>query len=336
MALEALYPNRLEFDTMVTLRLGKSLDQIVAAGADLSVAYFHVSQWSHTNGRFADFVNAVWEDRGQPPSWKALHDEFNIVQAGVPSATCPWDAWRLGEDEVFLAREALRNALREIHGGGSRRVLVVHGDHHSGKTYSHELIKHVARTYGHNVVWVDLVDSFGLRGEPLALAQTLLLSARLSTADMPGHAGNEPDKITPLSAFVIGKLRELRGTWWFVLDRCSRQSLSDGVWTLALRIAAGVANNLSNVNVVLLGYDEPIVSPLKSAARTERIAALDVADLAKFFRTELGGARPSLDPEIDREAQEALRGVIGTEEDPVLAQISRRAIAALARLKVAS
>lgn len=334
-ALEQLYTQRSELNAMLQARLGKTLDQLVAADLPLNGALFlTLTTWALSSGRFVDLVHAVWEDRGQPAIWKALFDEFPDEPAaqGQPPPSSPWDVWRLNEDEVFLDRKPLRAALRKMIRNGKPRVIVVRGDAQSGKSYTHRLVEHVTHALQHRRVWIDMMSLEGGAAAPLAFANTLLMSAGLSNKDIPAVGDPSADKLLPLVSFVIGRLRGLEGTWWFVLDRCARATLSPAVWGMLFAIVTGATNSFDHVHFLLLGVDEE-TRPLLKNAGEDRITPIGAEQVREFLAMELAGRVPPVDPErIDREAAAAVLGVSNSEDEPALAVISERAIESLRRL----
>ncbi|MGW8884177.1 hypothetical protein [Streptomyces sp. NPDC055749] len=186
--------------------------------------------------------------------------------------------------EVFIDRKDLRGTLRQFVEDPEMSVLLVDGDPQSGRSYTYNLIRHIAQHRGFRPARVTLSQT--------STAEKVV--RRLDEFVADPHAGISPLNDTPIDDAVhrvVGRATAAEDRFWLVLDDCDKLDPSSDVWDfigqLALAIYEHVAvSGAQAPQLVLLGYG-PSMRQLPYDLRgsmcwdTARVAG--PADLREFF-----------------------------------------------------
>ena len=287
-AMLGAYQDRDDLEMMLALAFGKNLDAY-ASNAALPWQVFELCQWFEKRSTLDELLRAAFThaprvtieirslfvQRFPSPAPVVARDGADVVWFAAMSP--PFSSCCLGPDTVFVSRMALRNALYTMEPGGNRRVLVVTGADRSGKSFTHELIQHVAIHFKRRMVWIDLKHDLPAEGGAAALAARILSRMGLTVPASSEH------RVPAILDGMVGAMNNARGTWWIVLDGFERGAISHEVRELITGLAIQIGSALFEIRLALLGYDEPILRPLLDRVHPEHIKAIDEAALSHFF-----------------------------------------------------
>jgi len=270
---------------MLRLRLSKNLIQISTASG-MRNQIFDVVTAAESEGWLLELLQATRTDLAeQAPRHSTRESAPPSATAPSAVAASPFTACWLNGETVFVGREVLRGTLRDIDATRNRPVLMVKGDRCVGKSYTYELIKYAADQLDHRRLWIDLREAL-LPGEgPAELARVILDRMGVASESLP-EQGNSTDErwVMRLRDVVMGRLRNVTGTWWIVLDGFDRATLDPNVYRFLVRLAAETAMTLPQLRIILLGYDEHPPPEMKGRMRLEEITPIGESDLVEFFR----------------------------------------------------
>ncbi len=320
-AMLGAYDDRRALEKMVKLGFDKSLDAFTANAA-LPWQVFELCQWFERRSELDDLLRAavahapretvelrgLFVQRFPPPESAHPPDAAGAPVVFFAAMSPPFSSCCLGLDTVFVNRIGLRNALYTIETGGNRRVLVVTGAERSGKTFTHELIQHVATHLKRKVVWIDLKHDLPADNGPAALAARILTRMGLAVPVSGEH------RVPALLDAMVGAINNARGKWWIVLDGFERGSVSHEVRELITGLAIQVGTALLKIRLALLGYDEPLSRPLLDRVHREQIKAIDEAAITHFFYCAFHEHGHEPDPEAIRAAVEIVWGMLPASE----------------------
>jgi hypothetical protein len=184
----------------------------------------------------------------------------------------------------FLNRRLLRNHLRSL-ADGSAEVLVVSGPPRSGRSYSWELIVHVAAALGTiRLVRVNVepgLDAAQLG--PEALAERLGTYLPHLGANVPAGAGRMPGVI---ATWLVNGVAGSGETVWIVLDGFEHRDLPAETRDLldAMMVLVSAPEYRGRLGLILLAYDESrIPESVRPFALVEHLEPLTRADVSSFF-----------------------------------------------------
>lgn len=335
-AMLGAYKDRDALAKMVELAFGEDLGAYTTS-AELPWQIFELCSWFEQRSSLDALLRAavahaghdtaelqgLFEERFPARGPARAPDAVGEAVVFFAAMSPPFSTCCLGQDTVFVNRMGLRSALHKIETGGSRRVLVVTGADHSGKTFTHELIQHVATHLKRKVVWIDLKHDLPAGSGPAALAARIL-----TRMGLPLPAGGE-DRVAAILDGMVGAMNNAKGTWWIVLDGFERGGLSREVRELITGLAIQVGASLLKIRLALLGYDEPILGRLLERVHPERIKAIDEAAISHFFYCAFHEHGHEPDPEAIRAAVEivwAMLPATGAERLRALNQLLREAV----------
>ncbi|MEW8001044.1 MAG: hypothetical protein AB2795_21085 [Candidatus Thiodiazotropha endolucinida] len=172
----------------------------------------------------------------------------------------PYNTPLLRGSQVFLDRGDLRQALRKLRTDADALVLRVVGKS-PGKSYTKELILHLARSEGFRRAYVDLKFFC----DPKDALEQLAMAIR-SDFELEPVAGGEIDKwIQKNTLRLISLANESEHTWWFVLDQCNHVTHDLNLMNLINRLSEQVKNNTLTQRahrVLLLGHEEDLTDEM--------------------------------------------------------------------------
>jgi hypothetical protein len=190
-------------------------------------------------------------------------------------------AW-LPNGAPFVNRAQLRKGVRDLLRPGGSRILVVNGPPGSGKSYSAEFIRSVQQATGQFRLAVVRNDPasepyFG----PAELADEIATRLGVDPRPGPGEIGHPEFNNRRLVAWLTAAAQAGGEPWCWALDGFStagRPDIMDFIRQLIDSVVDG-----SNVQLVLLGYDEPLSPRAAAVAVREDISPLSEADVRDFL-----------------------------------------------------
>jgi hypothetical protein len=216
----------------------------------------------------------------------------------------------------MIDRAELRRNLKGFMDERDRPVLLIRGPTQSGKSYSFQLMKHVAG--GLDDPRLILIDfSYAASGNT-ATALMAMICSRLGLRDVTGRA-----KRTTATKFAAELVDDLVGAYRFddritrilVIDGLNRPDLDPDVHNLVVKLATEVVNDqLSRTKLVLTGYPGTIDRQLSFSMMSEDIRTLTETDIWLYFKElsdELG--KPLPEDELGDLVRKAMAGESGLE-----------------------
>jgi hypothetical protein len=306
---------------------GRRLDRLSSSAAALDERVRSVIGRAQAEGWLSKLVMAAQAARPDNATFSALVSEYQLARPNGP--VNHYDAWLLRGNRALIDRQTLREKLRTLGDQMGSRILVVDGDPVSGKTYSLQLINHLADFLGaFKVVWVDLVRLAARNPtiEPERLARHIAEQMRLNVASLrPKGAEQDATWIEHFGTWLTGELADRNEQWWIVIDHFLRVPLSQQTKDLVEELAVRIDMNIPQLRLVLLSYRDDLPLAGGGGVEREEIKRIDVDDLTNFFRKVY--ADRGLDP-TPAEIAKAIAKVfsqVDEKHERRLEQIGRRA-----------
>jgi hypothetical protein len=304
-ALAAAFPSVAAFKAMLSMQLGWELERIAGEGT-LDERIRAVIFSARKRGLERDLLAAAL----------AVVPDSLDLQAIEPLLSPPSPLTPIDDFEIcyfqrlpFIDRRGLRKAVKRLASDDGPRLLVIQGPQLSGKTYSTVYINHVAGTRDFEVVQIDLKTAYP--GETIT-ADLIACDVALQMGLPPPPQSREdqaPRRTRTYANWLTGKLRDMRGTWWIVIDGCN-DALPSDVLDLFQEMAQRIVRAWNNVRLVLV-HDGTDVGPLPGATpEREAISPIDQMHITEFlmqFRQQL--RLPDDDAEVGRVLAEIMRRV---------------------------
>jgi hypothetical protein len=288
------------------------------------VAYCEADAWSHLPPWLFYLLSNL------PPRWPELRPVFERIKAEPPrwvgpAVSDPVDVlWLNRVGMPFLDRRVLRDHLRHMSppvppgsdaDDTSPAVLVITGPDRSGRSYTVELLHHLARERRAAamiiprpqrppepaVAVVTIPPKMGSSMNPERLAEQFAKAMLADEVDAPVDIAT-PDRMSQyLSQWVLERAGDTRKEWWLVLDGLDDADLDDRTMGFVGKLAEQVVlrTGQPRVRLVLIGCRPPLVDalPAERVAR-EQLGEIGEVDLEPFFAQLLAaGGSPSPPPE---------------------------------------
>lgn len=187
-------------------------------------------------------------------------------------------------DRVFLDREYLRQALREMADPAGRRILVVNGPHGSGKTYTREYVLDVTfGTPNHRVVYLDLdTADYG----PAELASDICQQVGYESKSMPKLNNESPERwVARLnSSLLAGLTSNTAIKWWLILDGFTKPLQAE---TKQLIDELAIRAREADLRMILLGCTAELPVRLATEVIREDIKPIGREDVETFVMQQL-------------------------------------------------
>ena len=321
---------------MLRLRLDKRLDWITP-DRDLKTVVFTLLVQAESEGWVGPLVEKAHE---YVPGNKALAQAYREIIATEPdprdpavvtarndaaAGLDPYSVALLRGRRAFIGRPDLRRQLATLArppNPEDERVLVVHGERVSGRTYSHEMIaylKESLRTF--EFIYVDLkADATGEYG-PADLVRTVALKMGRDLKELPGRDVPLRDQ----RDWILSEVTRSGKVWWFVFDSFDQVELSIPTRELVVDLAKAANTVCPPLRVVLLAYKENEILPpdLDDAILREKIATIGPADVRAFFQAQFQARGRGATPEqLDQIVNEVM-AVVSADEPRYVEALGR-------------
>jgi hypothetical protein len=218
-----------------------------------------------------DLVEVLLEDR---PGQQTFADTKAVLDSTAPDAVgtavpCH-EHYLLPGLLPFLDREQFRSIANHFNGTGWR-ILTVKGGSGTGKTYSKELVYHMAsvrKQEGSDVfdpVWVDLTPRKVLSNQLTdGLAVITEIVNQIGEFELPEKYQSDFSEQKEQAAtwsknvgsWLTGKLSGSNKTYWVMVDGFNEGPIADSAKLLIDNLIDRVGNNLRTVRLLLLGYED--------------------------------------------------------------------------------
>ncbi|MGH3177206.1 MAG: hypothetical protein ACRDPF_25460 [Streptosporangiaceae bacterium] len=299
------YPADYQMRALVT-DLGMS-QGVMPAPMDLGLMWFELAQTMHqsrTLRRAAGLLVAKTPALAERVA-ELLADDLRAID-GNPAD--PYQVALLAGRRPLIDRRELRTTLKEFL-DYNLPAFVVRGESRTGKTYSFQLILHIAAAM-RNVLVVHVDFSQAATGDSAAA-----LMARLrSRLGLPQPTDGDGDSTRTRS--VLDQVDQLVGTYRFndqlrriiVIDGLNRTGLQGDVNQLAAMLITEVAHNqLPRTQLVLTGYTGEVDPAHGDLVAKEDVLTITSTHIRSYFEGLVLG-RALADDELNDLVAEALRG----------------------------
>ncbi len=259
-------------DLSRTLRkIERTLRNIVPETAMPEVAQFVVDD-AIMKAWLEDLIDVLLEDRPNQQSFKdikAILDSMAPDDVGM-AAPCH-EHYLLPGLLPFLGRKQFRTIANHFNKPG-RRILTVTGGSGTGKTYSKELVYHVASardqegTDVFDVVWVDLApskaepntmltDGWHVITEIVNQIQEIELPEKYQ-ADFSEQKEQASTWAKNVGSWLTGALSGSERIYWVIIDGFNEGPVAHSARLLIDDLIDRVGNNLTAVRLLLLDYND--------------------------------------------------------------------------------
>ena len=300
-------------DNWVSLHSGEQVDNVLTKGR-LDERATELIKWAEASGKTTTILQALADN---PPNGSTTLPAIislltaNEVQPtaarrrGIPPIA-PHRDWFV-TSRPFANRQDLRDVLETLDAAapGPDSVLVIDGDHLSGKSYSIRFAVQCAPP--DRFVVVDVHDW-----------QESILNAKVLAENIdPAHGTYAPFDETKESAAVPNILAWLSSRLqgrrhWIIVDHCSRGNLTEAAESLLFKLAGKIEKGfLPGTRLVLADVQRSrLPDSLKTKSRYDR-AALPTREHVKLWCKTLGHhiGKPPTSTTLDEYVDEVFAGV---------------------------
>ncbi|PYQ25968.1 MAG: hypothetical protein DMF56_25975 [Acidobacteria bacterium] len=290
--------------TMLVAGLNDKLERISEPGNLQNVAFQAITA-ANNEGWIDKFLDAFRRKRPNDPDLGRFVASLTIV---APAVVLDHYAVCFADNRPFVNRIPLRQTLRILTMGGPR-ILVVRGEPRSGKTYTSNLIKYLARQFGFELVRIDLVRyAAGQDVSPVDLGTAIASQMGFAGAPAPGNEQLARWTVAYFDWFV-GQLRSSAAqakTWWVVIDGFQSVSVPLAVDDFVDEFCARVDEALLSVRVVLISYERDLPVEMAPIVTEDKTAPITVDDLTSFFLKFYSEHLPAVTDREDRASTHAV------------------------------
>jgi hypothetical protein len=220
--------------------------------------------------RITEFVTKAAAEKPHDPTWQQLVTELTAF--APPSGVDPYEVVCLSASDIIVNGASLRAAVSELWNPLGKRILVINGPPRSGKSHTLKLLADLQSTLGRfELVHVDLEECTQIAGLGSALNAEDL--ADYIIGQMDGYEQSLPPAPTDaqrarwIIQFCNGLEKRARTDtrqWWVVIDGFNKVLLPQPTRDLIKAFVNRVNLTLANFRIVLIGYDELLISELRT------------------------------------------------------------------------
>jgi hypothetical protein len=180
---------------------------------------------------------------------------------------------------VFLNRQQLRQALRELSAPQGRRILIVKGPPGSGKTYTREYVYDVTFSSPNNrVIYAD-IDAGIQEPADLVQAVSLQMGHGLGTIPVIGDSSGTREALILVNWLVSRMTTNRALKWWLILDGFEKP-LEPAMRVFLENLIRRFAKE--DVRLILLNYRFDLSPDLTDQTIIENIGPISRADIEAF------------------------------------------------------
>ena len=312
-ALVDAFPTLAKLDQMLTLKVRQHRPLITPDGPldDVALSVVRSAErdfWTHKL-----IAGAKAAAPGNPLLRAFLADNPDRDPGTASPAVDHYDARFLVGGRVFLCRPDFRGALRQIGEGLSSRVLIVHGDRGTGKTYSKDFVGYllqfdpVRRAERHRFAYVD-VDL--QEGTLETLARRLATALGMDPATIPARPTSDKEQdsrwLPELHQWLAdGITAGAYDVCWLVLDGFRVSLPAEGLDLIQMLGEFADVGGTDRLRLVLLNYPRLDALPF---SHVETIAAPPItrADIEAFLADVFTRAGQSPEAALVRAAADSI------------------------------
>lgn len=292
--IKSAFPGYQDLANLVDAHLGQTLDLIVErfASEPPADATARLVAWFDRRGAVASLIDTCARVRPEPVLLSAAKKVLAAIKSREVAVGFrlddPYDTC-LVDRQVFLDRQALRAVLRGWSPPPRKRVLVVNGPARSGKTYTLQLLRHIAvQMKTIQIANIDLADEDLALFVPGMLARSVMLQmgrdSDLSFMPKLDDAGSGARWARELCVWLVSAARRSATTWVIALDGSHQAQLRDETRDMIRELIKRASVADSPLRVVLLGYtDDLLPMDVRNQVAAEQLQALTAQDLRDYL-----------------------------------------------------
>lgn len=259
--------------------LGERLVDVVNLNASYeSVMFDFMNYLEQDDERLQKFLATLSMSSSSPPSLRRTIDDY----VGVPVLDDDPFSELVPNGRPFVDRKDFRNRLREFFDSIVTPLFYVRGPRQHGRSFSKELLHHIGRAEGINIVPIDLVGT-----DALMVYQLITYELGIPPLQMRDREAQAPALARGLVAGLRNRSRSLEPgeRWCIVFDQYDVDEvappLRQFVDTLAFHL---LPPTTPGIFVVVLGHDRPPPVSAGFHSVEDDISPIYRADVARFVR----------------------------------------------------
>lgn len=280
--------------------LGVNFEEITSKYENLRVQTIKVIAWAEDDRRERELLEcALLLNAGSGELAAVVEDILADLKAAAAAiaAAAPWyeepnpiETCFVRGGWAFMGRLELRQALQRLTTAGGPRSLVVTGGRRTGRSYTLQLIQHVALCRRYEVIDIEL-SKLGPGLEPLDLMTQVALQMRLDGTHLPERRDATVARWNmDLRSWLYSQVEPPAGVadgdapvWWLVVDGIDQFRPSEATLDLIWRLIDLAEHRARHLRVVLLAYGGAVPPEIDHLVVREEIAPVDRGVLESFF-----------------------------------------------------
>jgi hypothetical protein len=215
------------------------------------------------------------------------------------------------DGDPLVDREPLRTKLRQATTEHAKRILVVRGNRHSGKSHAVRHIRHVCGRLGIPLADIALRDYRkrpGIEVGPALFGQTI---AGALEKDLPVLDGKEARWSLNFVEWLGRQIIPTRTNLWIAIDdfendKFNNVDLPDAAHEFIQILAERIAERLPTVRLFLINYERELPNEVTFHVHEDKTPLLTEKDLAFWFLDYYRNFKPNVTPQ-DAAAEAAKR-----------------------------
>jgi hypothetical protein len=287
-ALYFAFQSEAAFDQQLLASMNKTLQGLSSRADAYPQRILSVIEAADAAGWIGDLLAAAAACRPADTVLERVRSEISALLP--PPGVDHFEACRLSGGHVMIDRHCLRAALRGMVRLTGRRILVVKGGDHSGKSHSVQLITYLKLVRGgFTPVIVDLrdFDWKAARGEiiePADVADRIVRTMRYDfTLPERPRDGQWSRWVQDFCVQFESRAIDDTRQWWIVIDTLDKVLVQQPVLDLIKELALRINRTLTGLRLVLIGYGETFPGSVLPIVDEEVIHPIGPDELIEFF-----------------------------------------------------
>jgi hypothetical protein len=271
----------------------------ICAQMALPLAAAAIVSWAESNGELRSLLATMISERPNRSDLQfycrrildrldqAARDPL-YVESEDPHDTCFVAGPR--ECSAFVARQALREFIRDIAGPRGASIFIVNGPSETGKTYSAQLLTYV-RTYfklkdrpTYKLASIDVSKHDLATFDPITLAKEIACRVSWDPATIPERTS--PRSFKDVCRWLIEKASSGAQRVVVALDGVNALGRYSEAFELVQELITVVSTNDTNIKLVVLNFRiEDLPETVANQVSVESVSQLTEGDVKIFFAT---------------------------------------------------
>ncbi len=263
--------------------------EAITLGRDLKAVSRDVVAAAGTQGWLVSLVERMHAEK---PENEEVGAVWADVQRPLGANGRPWEEHVLRRRRLFVDRKDLRQAVSLLKMQDGATALLVDGPPCVGKSYSTELLTHVA-----DATQQFRFHAFDPAVEPLDLAFDIISRIGGTPKDRRDEMRETTlDRVvTRLVDWIGSEIERLGKPRWLFFDACRRPSVPQRTRELILGLMKRADSELRHyLRVIAVDFPEAIPADIAPGVERETVAAIDQLHLEQVIKARAGARQKSL------------------------------------------